>query len=96
MDSTTTRSVRRRLDLERAMPRQVLEECLEIALQAPTASNQQNWHFLILTEEKPKKQLAALHRKAFKTYASQAAATSSAYPDVDPLARVSSWNRWGH
>ena len=84
---TTTRSVRRRLDLDRPVPRQVIEECLEIALQAPTASNQQNWHFLVVSDAEPKKQLAALYRKAFKSYASQAAATSSAYPDDDPRAR---------
>lgn len=84
---TTTRSVRRRLDLERAVHRQVIEECLNLALQAPTASNQQNWHFLIVTEAEPKKQLAALYRKAFKSYAGQAAATSSAYPEDDPRAQ---------
>ncbi len=84
---TTTRSVRRRLDLDREVPRHLLEECLEIALQAPTASNQQNWHFLIVTEAEPKKQLAALYRKAFKAYAGQAAATSSTYPEDDPRAQ---------
>ena len=35
----TTRAVRKRLDLTREVPRDVIEECLEIAVQAPTASN---------------------------------------------------------
>jgi nitroreductase len=38
---TTTRSVRKRLDLERPVPREVLLECLELAVQAPTGSNAQ-------------------------------------------------------
>ena len=40
---TTTRSVRKRLDLERPVEREVIEECLDIALQAPTGSNTQGW-----------------------------------------------------
>ena len=31
---TTTRSVRRRLDLTRPVPREVIESCLELGLQA--------------------------------------------------------------
>ena len=38
---TTTRSVRKRLDLEKPVPREVLLECLELAIQAPTGSNAQ-------------------------------------------------------
>ena len=41
---TTTRLVRRRLDLARPVPRQLIIECVEIATQAPTASNRQQWH----------------------------------------------------
>lgn len=36
---TTTRSVRKRLDFDKPVPRDVLMECLELALQAPTGSN---------------------------------------------------------
>ena len=47
---TTTRSVRRRLDLDRPVPMEVLDECLEIALQAPTGSLRQDWHFVVSTD----------------------------------------------
>jgi nitroreductase len=47
---TTTRGVRKRLDFARPVEREVLEECLAIAQQAPTASNMQNWHFLVVTD----------------------------------------------
>ena len=40
---TTTRAVRRRLDLERPVEREVVDECLRIALQAPNGSNRQPW-----------------------------------------------------
>ena len=45
---TTTRSVRRRLDLDRPVERALIAECLEIALQAPTASNRHSWHFVVV------------------------------------------------
>ena len=66
---TTTRSVRRRLDFEREVPPEVLEESLEIALQAPTGSNSQGWHFLIVTDPAQKTALADLYRSAFAKYA---------------------------
>lgn len=65
----TTRSVRKRLDLEKPVSREIIEECLEIALQAPTGSNSQGWHFLIVTDDEPKKMIANAYRKAFSFYA---------------------------
>ena len=53
----TTRSVRRRLDLTRPVEREVLEECLRLAQQAPTASYAQNWHFVVVTD--PERRAAA-------------------------------------
>jgi len=47
---TTTRSVRRRLDLTRAVAPELLERCIEIAFQAPTGSNAQGWHFVIVRD----------------------------------------------
>ena len=47
---TTTRSVRKRLDLERPVSRSVIEECLALALQAPNGSNHQQWRFVVLDE----------------------------------------------
>jgi nitroreductase len=44
---TTTRAVRRRLDLTRPVERAVLEECLALAQQAPTGSYRQDWHFVV-------------------------------------------------
>jgi hypothetical protein len=37
---TTTRTVRRRLDLERPVEREVIAERVELAIQAPSGSNE--------------------------------------------------------
>ena len=65
---TTTRSVRKRLDFARPVEPEIVEECLEIALQAPTGSNRQGWHFLLVSEHERKKGLAELYRKAIMIY----------------------------
>jgi len=65
---TTTRSVRKRLDLSRGVPPEVVEKCIDIALQAPTGSNAQGWHFVVVTDAAKKKALADLYRRAFEMY----------------------------
>ena len=63
---STTRAVRRRLDLTRPVERALLEECLDLAFQAPTGGNLQGWHFVLVTEPGPKQALADLYRKSKK------------------------------
>lgn len=59
---TSTRSVRKRLDFDRPVPREVLMECLDLALQAPTGSNAQGWQFLFVEDPAKKKALADIYR----------------------------------
>ena len=59
---TTTRAVRRRLDLSRPVPLDVVVECLNIAIQAPTGSNLQLWRWLIITDQSTRESLAELYR----------------------------------
>ncbi len=59
---TTTRSVRKRLDLEKPVPREVLMECLELALQAPTGSNAQGWQWVFVDDPEKKKAIADIYR----------------------------------
>lgn len=66
---TTTRSVRKRLDYSRPVPPELIEECIDIALQAPTGSNMQGWSFVVVTDPAKKKALADLYRKGFEIYA---------------------------
>jgi nitroreductase len=65
---TTTRSVRKRLDLSRPVEPEVSRECLELALQAPTGSNAQSWHFVVVTDPQQRQALAALYRKGGARY----------------------------
>jgi len=67
---TTTRSVRKRLDFTRPVEREVLEECLRIAQQAPSASNSQRWHFVIVTDAEKRRALADIYRKGWERYRS--------------------------
>ena len=62
---TTTRSVRRRLDLTRPVEPALIERCIEIALQAPTGSNHQGWHFVVVTEAATRARIAELYRRGF-------------------------------
>ena len=65
---TTTRSVRKRLDFTRPVPAELVRRCIEIALQAPTGSNQQGWSFVVVTDAAKRRALADLYRKAFQFY----------------------------
>lgn len=51
---TTTRAVRRRLDFERSVPRELLEECVGIARQAPSGRNRQRWDFVFIGGDRRK------------------------------------------
>jgi nitroreductase len=59
---TTTRAVRKRLDLDRPVPPEVIEECLELAIQAPTGGNRQGWRWVVVTDPEKRKGLADLYR----------------------------------
>ena len=65
---STTRAVRKRLDLERPVEREVLEECLQLAQQAPTASYSQNWHFVVVTDAGKRAALGELWRQVAYPY----------------------------
>ena len=60
---TTTRTVRKRLDFDKEVEPEVLERCIEIAMQAPTGSNQQHWHFMVVTDPEKKKSSGGLLQK---------------------------------
>ena len=65
---STTRSVRKRLDLERPVPREVILECVRMAVQAPTASNGQGWRWMIVTDPEKRAVLAELYGSTARPY----------------------------
>jgi nitroreductase len=78
---TTTRSVRRRLDLGRAVPRELILECIDITTQAPTGSNRQQWQWLIVTDKDKRAFIGECYRKSWYRYAS---GPRPEYPPDDP------------
>lgn len=65
---STTRAVRKRLDFSKAVPREVINECLELAVQAPTGSNSQTWRWIIVEDAGQRQALADLYRKSAEGY----------------------------
>jgi nitroreductase len=65
---TTTRAVRKRLDLSRPVEREVLEDCFRLAQQAPTGSYLQGWHFVAVTDAELRAGLAELWRQGGERY----------------------------
>lgn len=73
----TTRAVRRRLDLTRPVPREVIEACLELAVQAPTGSNSQTWRWLVVDDADKRQALADLYRRGGEAYLTAAGETAT-------------------
>lgn len=65
---TTTRSVRKRLDLARPVPMALVRECLEVALQAPTGGNRQGWHWVVVTDAGHRAAIGEYYRESFGRY----------------------------
>jgi nitroreductase len=77
---TTTRSVRKRLDLMRPVAPEIVERCLEIAIQAPSGSDRQKWHFVVITNPALRAGLAELYRRAFADYRAMLPASGPSAP----------------
>ncbi len=78
----TTRSVRKRLDLSRAVEPELLRECLELAVQAPSGSNSQRWHFVVITDAQKRMAIADLYRRSFASYRQMSSAGRTATEDT--------------
>lgn len=85
---STTRAVRKRLDLTRPVEPEIIEECLRLAIQAPTGSNSQGWRWIVVTDPDKRTALADIYRKGFYPYLEMQAAARDA-GSLDPqTARV--------
>jgi len=85
---STTRSVRKRLDFEKPVGREVLTECLDLALQAPTGSNSQGWQWVFVEDDDKKKAIGDIYLSHARPYLS---APKREYRRVTPV--VSRWAR---
>jgi nitroreductase len=78
---STTRAVRKRMDLQRPVPREVIVECLQLAVQAPTGGNRQSWQFMVVTDPQKKRRIGEWYRDSWYQYA---AAGRPEYDESDP------------
>src|SRR5271163_1041485 len=74
---STTRSVRKRLDLTRPVSREVILECVQLAMQAPTASNAQDWRWLVITDADKRAAIADIYGSIGADYLASAAKNAS-------------------
>ena len=79
---STTRAVRKRLDLSRPVEREVILECLRLAVQAPTASDNQDWRWVVVTDAGKRAAIAEIYNSVGAEYLAQKANT-----EKDPQAR---------
>src|SRR5579859_5573599 len=84
---STTRAVRKRLDLTRSVPRQVILDCIKLSQQAPTASNSQTWRWIVIDDAEKRRQVAELYRAAAGTMLSDARQAAAAQGE-EQTARV--------
>lgn len=75
----TTRSVRKRLDLERPVELDIVAECLDLALQAPTGGYAQDWRFLVITDAELRAKIGAAYERAYEAEVAAALANQSVY-----------------
>jgi nitroreductase len=85
---TTTRSVRKRLDLTRPVPVELIRECLEIALQAPSGSNRQAWHWIVVTDADQRATIGDFYRRAVESYLDSPGAAGKLFADQAHRAAV--------
>jgi nitroreductase len=75
---TTTRSVRRRMDFTRAVDRDTVEACLELALHAPSGANRQDWRFIAVDDPRLRQSLAVIYLRTFTAHYGERSAPSAA------------------
>jgi len=81
---STTRAVRKRLDLDRPVEPGLVRECIEMAAQAPTGSNAQGWHFVVVTDPAKRARLGELYREGFELFYGDRDAAIAGMPQDDP------------
>jgi nitroreductase len=79
---TTTRTVRKRLDLTRPVPPRLIVECLRVAAQAPTGGNLQRTRWMVVTDPSTRAALGELYKRAMDPY----------HAIMEPLAKAAGTN----
>jgi nitroreductase len=67
---TTTRAVRKRLDFARPVDYQIVRECVEIAMQSPSGSNNMTMQFVVVRDEAKRRAIGDVYRQCYDIYRS--------------------------
>lgn len=67
---TTTRAVRKRLDFSRPVEDSVIRECVDIAMQSPSGSNNMTMQFVVVRDEAKRKAIGEVYRQCYEIYRS--------------------------
>lgn len=78
---TTTRSVRKRLDLSRPVPMELVRECLQVALQAPTGGNAQGWHWIVVTDPELRATIGDYYARSWRAYHASGGSAGALFRD---------------
>ena len=75
--------MRKRLDLSRPVPDELIRQCLQIALQAPSGSNRQGWHWLVITDADQRRAVGQVYRRPTEEYLASSGSAARLFAD-DP------------
>ena len=85
---STTRAVRKRLDFDRPVQAEVINECLDLSQQAPTGSNRQGWAWVVVTDNERKVALGEMYHRGAMAYLDQAEKDAASMDDGGQTSRV--------
>ncbi|WP_370946169.1 nitroreductase family protein [Amycolatopsis sp. cg5] len=85
---TTTRTVRKRLDLDRPVPLELIRTALDIALQAPSGSNTQKWQWLVITDADQRAALGKVYQRSCREYLDSSNAAGKLFADDPERSKV--------
>src|SRR3954462_5600415 len=87
---TTTRAVRKRLDLDTPVPRELILDCIRVATQAPAGGNVQRWRWVVVDDPELKAGIAELYRATYTPYMAAQRAAAERIGSTDTQAIMSS------
>jgi nitroreductase len=90
---STTRAVRKRLDFDRPVSMDLIKECMELAVQAPTGSNAQGWQFVFVTDPDKRAAIGDYYQQAFSIYREMPVAIHKLHADSDDSSLTASQTR---
>ncbi len=76
------------------VPDYAIRRCIELALEAPTGSNGQNWHFIVVRDSVTKTKLGDQYRRAWKIYGSVGHKLAERTPDQGQLKKILASVEW--